>query len=107
LTIRLFTTALNDGLPPGSMFLGCIGDDAYARPREGECVASVGAQYRHVLDHFLCLAEGIRTGQVNYDQRRRNTQLENSVARARLVTEGLIDELGSRSRQTLQRECDV
>jgi hypothetical protein len=44
---------------------------------------------------------------VNYDQRRRNPQLESSVACARLATEGLIEELGELSRDTLQRECVV
>jgi hypothetical protein len=91
--------------------LDLIGDERYARPTEGQeegkPTATLGAHYRHVLDHFLCLAEGIRTGQVNYDQRRRNPQMENSVACARLVTEGLIDELGRLSRETLRQECAV
>src|SRR6266853_483737 len=100
-------TAVKDVLQQGCIFLDRIGDEPYARPLEGEFAASLGAHYRHVLDHFLCLAEGIRTGQVNYDQRRRNPQLENSVQYARLVTEGLIDELGSLSREVLQRECTV
>jgi len=60
-----------------------------------------------VLDHFLCLAEGIRTGEVNYDQRRRNPQVESSVMCARLATEALIDELGGLSPETLQQECAV
>ena len=107
MSIRSLNTAVKDVLQQGRIFLDRIGDDAYARPLEGEFAASLGAHYRHVLDHFLCLAEGIRTGQVNYDQRRRNAQLKNSVARARLVTEGLIDELGSLSRGILQRECAV
>ncbi len=92
---RSLNTAVRDVLQQGCVFLDRIGDETYARPLEGEFAASLGAHYRHVLDHFLCLAEGIRTGQVNYDQRRRNPQLENSVTCARLVTEGLIDELGA------------
>ncbi len=100
-------TAVRDVLQQGCMFLDRIGDEIYARPIEGEFAASLGAHYRHVLDHFLCLAEGIRTGQVNYDQRRRNPQLESSVTCARLVTDGLIDELGGLSRKILQRECTV
>ena len=102
--------AVKDVLQQGCIFLDCIGDERYGRPLEsivGEKPASLGAHYRHVLDHFLCLAEGIRTGQVNYDQRRRNAQLESSVACARLVTEGLIDELGGLSGEILQRECAV
>jgi hypothetical protein len=99
--------AVKDVLRQGCTFLDRVSDEVYSRRLEGPFAASLGAHYRHVLDHFLCLAEGIRTGQVNYDQRRRNPQLESSVRYARLVTEGLIDELGGLSREVLQRECIV
>src|SRR6266568_8043526 len=104
---RSLNTAVQDVLRQGSVFLACIDDETYGRPLEGEFAASLGAHYRHVLDHFLCLAEGIRTGQINYDERRRNPQLESSVTCARLVTEGQIDEFGGLSREILQRECAV
>ena len=108
---RSLNNAVTNVLQQGCIFLDRVGDETYARPlegpAEGEPGSSLGAHYRHVLDHFLCLAEGIRTGQVNYDQRRRNPQLENSVTCARLVTEGLIDELGGLSPEVLQRECAV
>jgi hypothetical protein len=111
MTTPSLNTAVKDVLEQGCIFLDRIGDDVYARPLErptdGKPAASLGAHYRHVLDHFLCLAEGIRTGQVNYDERRRNPQLESSVTCARLVTEGLIDELGGLSHEILQRECTV
>jgi hypothetical protein len=99
--------AVKDVLDQGCTFLDLVSDEVYARRLEGTFSASLGAHYRHVLDHFLCLAEGIRTGQVNYDQRRRSPQLESSVACARLVTEGLIDELGGLSPEALQRDCIV
>src|SRR6266446_6858946 len=99
--------AVKDVLDQGRTFLDRVSDQVYARRLEGEFTASLGAHYRHVLDHFLCLAEGIRTGQVNYDERRQNPQLESSATYARLVTEGLIDELGDLSREIHQRECAV
>jgi hypothetical protein len=109
--LRSLNRAVRDVLGQGCRFLDLIGDERYPLPaesqEEGKPTASLGAHYRHVLDHFLCLAEGIRTGQVNYDQRRRNPELENSVTCARLVTEGLIDELGGLSRETLQQDCAV
>jgi hypothetical protein len=104
---RSLNTAVRDVLQQGCLFLDRIADDTYARPLPGEFAGSLGAHYRHVLDHFLCLSEGLRTGQVNYDQRRRNPQLENSVPCARLATEGLIHDLGELSGDTLQRECAV
>jgi hypothetical protein len=99
--------AVKGVLGQGCAFLDRVNDEVYSRRLEGTFVASLGAHYRHVLDHFLCLTEGIRTGQVNYDQRRRNPQLENSVECARLVTKGLIEEFGGLSREVLQRECVV
>ena len=88
---RSLNTRCQACLQQGCLFLDRVEDETYARPLEGtdegKPGSSLGAHYRHVLDHFLCLAEGIRTGQVNYDQRRRNPQVENSVTRARLVTE--------------------
>jgi hypothetical protein len=99
--------AVKDVLDQGCAFLDLVSDEVYTRRLEGTFAASLGAHYRHVLDHFLCLTEGIRTGQVNYDQRQRNPQLESSVAYARFVTEGLIDELGRLSREALQRDCIV
>jgi hypothetical protein len=100
-------TAVRDVLQQGFVFLNRVGDEPYARPLGGELETSLGAHYRHVLDHFLCLSEGLRTGQVNYDQRRRNPQIESSVLCARLVTEGLIDELGGLSHEILRSECTV
>jgi len=109
--IRSLNYAITEVLQQGCIFLDRVGDQTYARPLEvpGERkpASSLGAHYRHVLDHFLCLAEGIRTGKVNYDQRRRNPQVEGSVTCARLVTEDLVDELGCLSPEILERECIV
>lgn len=109
--IRSLNNAVTEVLQQGCIFLDRVGDETYSRPLEdpaaGKPTSSLGAHYRHVLDHFLCLAEGIRKGQINYDQRRRNPQVENSVTCARLVTEGLIDEFRGLPSEILQRECAV
>lgn len=100
-------TAVEFVLQQGCTFLDCVGDELYARRLEGLFEASIGAHYRHVLDHFLCLTEGICTGHVNYDERRRNSLLESSVAQARDVTEALVDEFRGLSTKILERECTV
>jgi hypothetical protein len=104
---RSLKAAVKDVLQQGCEFLERVDDETYSRPMEGEFAASLGAHYRHVLDHFLCLAEGTRTGRVNYDQRRRNPQLESSVTCARLATEVLIDEFGGLCNEILLRDCTV
>jgi hypothetical protein len=99
--------AVKDVLQQGCTFLDRTSDEVYARPLDGALSSSLGAHYRHVLDHFFCLEEGIRTRQVNYDERRRNAQLECSVAHARFATEGLIGEFRGLTSDILQRECSV
>jgi len=103
----LLNFAVKDVLEQGCTFLDRVSDEVYARRLEGPFASSLGAHYRHVLDHFLCLTEGIRTGRVNYDQRHRNPQLESSVSYARFVTERLIDEIGGVTPDVLQQQCTV
>ena len=107
MTTPLLTSSVGDVLEQGILFLDRLSDEVYARPIEGVFTGSLGAHYRHVLDHFLCLIEGVRTGEVNYDQRRRNPQLENSVVQARLATEALMDQFRDLSQRVLQRDCLV
>lgn len=38
--------------------------------------ASVGAHFRHVLDHYQCLREGLAAGVVDYDARHRDPRTE-------------------------------
>ena len=102
-----FNKAVEGVLLQGCALLDRISNEVYARPLAGSLSGSLGGHYRHVLDHFLCLIEGIRTGEVNYDQRRRNPQLERSVVEARLATEGLMEQFRSISSDVLQRECIV
>ncbi|HEX4486807.1 MAG TPA: hypothetical protein VH088_11100 [Terriglobales bacterium] len=99
-----FTAAVEDVLQQGLTLLNGVDGETYARPIEG---ASLGTHYRHVLDHFLCLREGIRTGEVNYDHRRRDPRLENSTEYARLVTQQLIEEFQEFSPETFRGECIV
>lgn len=96
--------AVKDVLLQGLTLLDGLESDAYSR-RFDE--ASLGAHYRHVLDHFICLKEGFRTGEVNYDHRTRDPKLENSAGYARLVTQQLIDEFHRLSADTFQRKCIV
>jgi hypothetical protein len=101
------TSAVEDVLQQGRALLVTLSGDDYARRQSGPNGASPGAHYRHVLDHFLCLIEGIQNGEVNYDRRGRNPELENSVAAALFATEDLIEEFRALPYEVWQRECTV
>ena len=51
---------------------------------------SIGQHYRHVLDHFLCLAEVIPSGQIDYDRRSRAREIETDLNSARERTRELL-----------------
>jgi hypothetical protein len=107
MTTTSLTSSVRDVLEQGLLFLDRLSDEIYARPLAGVFTGSLGAHYRHILEHFLCLVEGIRTGEVNYDRRRRDPLLERSFLQARLVTEKLMDEFCDLSTDSLQRQCRV
>jgi hypothetical protein len=112
MTTSSLASSVQDVLAQGLLFLDRLSEDrlseeVYARPLTGVFTGSLGAHYRHILDHFLCLIEGIRTGKVNYDLRRRDPLLENSIAQAHLATEALMDEFCDLAPDTLQQECLV
>lgn len=46
----------------------------YADAQHGH--SSAGAQFRHILDHYAALFDGMRDGRVNYDARRRDREIE-------------------------------
>lgn len=69
--------------------------------------ASIGQHFRHVLDHFLCLASSIGTGTVNYDHRSRNRLIETSLEHARSHTEMLIWLFGTLTERECGQPCVV
>jgi hypothetical protein len=99
--------AVVDVLSQGSELLHVVDSETYRRQIDGPPGASIGAHYRHVLDHFRCLLDGAQTGQINYDRRRRNPAIENSIDVALLATETLIAEFQTLPAAALEKDCTV
>jgi len=51
-------------------------DEQYALKPVGVVPSSIGGHVRHSLDHIDALLKGLPGGEVNYDQRRRDTDVE-------------------------------
>ena len=100
-------SAAEDVLHQGLGLLDNIDDDVYSRKEEGPWGSSVGAHYRHVLDHFLSLIEGLWDRQINYDHRSRNREIETSIEAARTATHDVIDAIAAIPSQVLSQECGV
>ena len=65
-------------LRQGEALLLSIDAERYTRRLPAVFSSAIGGHYRHCLDHFECLLEGVAGGEVNYDHRRRDTRIENN-----------------------------
>jgi uncharacterized damage-inducible protein DinB len=64
-------------LRQGETLLQKLDDDTYTRRLPAVFTSAIGSHYRHCLDHFECLLDGVAEGAVNYDHRRRDPRIEN------------------------------
>jgi len=58
--------------------LRAMTDEEYRRKPVGVVSSNVGGHVRHCLDHVETLLAGVEEGEVNYDCRRRGTEVETS-----------------------------
>jgi len=86
-------------LRQGIELLGRLPDSAYMDAAPDR--STVGAQYRHILDHYRCLFDGLTAGEVDYDQRLRDPEVERDRGAATRATQELLDRLRLLSRSHL------
>lgn len=63
-----------------SQLLKVVAQDDYTIVSQGN--SSIGAHVRHILDRFHCFFAGLQEGSVDYDDRKRDKSIENSVEAA-------------------------
>ena len=101
------TAAVEGILKQGLVLLSECDPDKYSCVAPQPFNASIGQHFRHVLDHFLCLASSIGTGLVNYDHRSRNRSIETSPEYARSHTQMLIWLFGTLTDSECSQPCTV
>ncbi len=78
--------ALDEVLEQGESLLRGLSDAEYAGAPPDASSASVGAHYRHSLEHFKILLESVAGTEIDYDQRERDARLEHERLFALQVT---------------------
>lgn len=71
----LLLASLDEVLAQGEHLLQGLSDSQYA-DRIAEADVSIGAHYRHSLEHFKLIFEAQRAPEIDYDQRARDQSLE-------------------------------
>ncbi len=69
--------AVAEVLRQGESLLRALDDEKYRRRLRPAFNSAVGEHYRHCLDHFQSLLDGLDANEVNYDHRKRDPRIEN------------------------------
>ena len=69
--------AIAEVLHQGESLLNSLSDGEYTRKLPTVFGSTVGGHYRHCLDHFQSLLQGLDADEINYDHRERNPRIEN------------------------------
>lgn len=72
-----------------------LSEEQYSRPSEILSGASIGQHLRHVLEFYYCLIEALESGIINYDNRKRNKQVETNPSAAITAIDNIISVLDS------------
>lgn len=92
----------------GTGALAAMGAEAYAGPGGGSGgggggASPVGVHFRHVLDHYRAFIDGLDSGRINYDDRRRDQRVERDIEWATRVADELIQSLEAIPTGTMDR----
>ncbi len=69
--------AVAEVLRQGESLLCVLDDEKYTRKLRPAFNSAIGGHYRHCLDHFQSLLDGLDADEVNYDHRKRDPRIEN------------------------------
>ncbi len=82
--------SVNQMLEQGLLLLGELSSDDYVYVNTPHFTSSIGAHYRHILDHVEILIDGMQSGCVNYDARCRDVAVETCLQTAKEKTNSLL-----------------
>ncbi len=86
--VRILNAALAV-LAQGELLATTVSPEDYSRKSAIAFNASIGGHYRHCLDHFTSLIDGVEKREINYDHRERDARIETDPAFALKITRQL------------------
>ena len=75
--------------------------DLYTQPKEVLSQSTIGQHFRHILEFYMCLENGLNTGIVCYDERERDILIETNIDYATGIIEKLTLFLGKIKKDNL------
>jgi hypothetical protein len=99
--------AVAEILHQGLALLDALDDETYVKRSSGPFDASVGEHYRHVLEHFVTLADALPSRVIDYDARRRDRQMDCRREYAASQTSATIRRFQHLSDEDIDAACEV
>jgi hypothetical protein len=99
--------AVGEVLHQGELLLNSLKDEDYTRKVPNVFGSTIGGHYRHCLDHFQSLLQGLDADEINYDHRHRDPRIENDRAFALAETHRILRAFASISRPLLDGPINV
>lgn len=99
--------AIQDNFSANIQLIKSLTDEAYTDQSIGPYYSSIGSHMRHCLDIFGCIVSGRRKGRINFADRTRDAELEQSRAHAVAAFERMADYVASLSTTDLSETVIV
>ena len=95
-------------LTQGQALLAAVDAKSYTfKPIADSSSASIGDHYRHILDHFSCLLDGLADRRIDYDARQRDSRIADDPAYAAWLTDQLLGQFQALSSAILAEPVEV
>ncbi len=94
-------------LEQGQELIEALSDESYRSPPTALRASSIGAHYRHHLEHFQLLILGLRSDVVDYDCRERDARIEQDRQVAIARTRELVSALENLSEDDLDNPLTI
>ncbi|MBO6575847.1 MAG: hypothetical protein JJ896_12655 [Rhodothermales bacterium] len=85
------------------LLLEDLDDAAFIETRPPFFRSGVGEHLRHILEHYQCFVQGLPSGAIDYDGRRRDERISGSTEYARSVVLALVEAMEALS----GHDCEV
>jgi uncharacterized damage-inducible protein DinB len=96
-----------DALGEGAALLALLKPEQYTRGYKPAFHSTIGAHFRHVLEHYRCFIRQLETGHICYDDRERDPLLERDFTYANQTLIELQGELRGLGQQNLDKPCQL
>lgn len=94
-----------DALKEGATLLAALSVEQYTQGYKPAFHSTIGAHFRHVLEHYRCFVGQISSGQFCYDKRERDELLECDFDYAKRTVEELSTALSLLPEEVISQSC--